>query len=144
MYAGPEYILYSQYSQMLVLIFVTFMYGVLMPILFPICLIGLINIIIVDNLSLTYYFRAPPNYDGKLNEKALHFLSCAPVFMFGLGYWALSNTSIFLNVAPEKVFNNRPVNPRHKLIDFDFEKNLNGGHMALVVLFGWIVRCYIW
>jgi hypothetical protein len=67
MYAGPEYILYSQYSQMLVLIFVTFMYGLLMPILFPICLFGIINISIVDRISLTYYFRAPPSYDGKLN-----------------------------------------------------------------------------
>lgn len=144
MYAGPEYILYSQYSQMLVLIFVTFMYGILMPILFPICLFGIINISIVDRWSLTYFFRAPPNYDGKLNEKALSLMSCAPVFMFGLGYWALSNTSMFLNIAPEKIWNNRPVNPRHNLIDTDVKNNLNGGHLSLVVLFLWIIRVYIW
>jgi hypothetical protein len=64
--------------------------------------------------------------------------------MFGLGYWALSNTSMFLNIAPEKIWNNRPVNPRHHLIDTDIKRNLNGGHLSLLVLFLWIIRCYIW
>ena len=91
LYAGPEYILYSQYSSMLVLVFVTFMYGLIMPILFPICLIGLFNILIVDLLALTYYYRAPPRYDGLLNKTALWILCLAPLVMFTMGYWTLSN-----------------------------------------------------
>jgi len=92
MYSGPEYILYSQYSQMLVMVYVTFMYGIMLPILFPICLFGLFNITLVDNYCITRYYRAPPMYDGKLNERALKILSRAPVAMFALGYWALSNS----------------------------------------------------
>lgn len=91
LYAGPEYILYSQYSSMLVMVFVSFMYGLIMPILFPICVIGLANITIVDQLALTYYYRAPPRYDGKLNKLALDLLTFAPIMMCVIGYWALSN-----------------------------------------------------
>ena len=73
------------------MVYVTFMYGLMMPILFPICLIGITNIIIVDVLCLAYYYRAPPRYDGQLNRLALSILDAAPQAMFFIGYWALSN-----------------------------------------------------
>lgn len=91
MYAGPEFLIYSQNAFALVLIFTTFLYGVLMPILFFVCMIGLINMYIVDNIALTYFYRKPPMYDDKLNERVYSILLWAPALTFTFGYWALTN-----------------------------------------------------
>jgi hypothetical protein len=128
---------------MLLMVYVSFMYGLMMPILFPICVIGLINISIVDKFALTYYFRLPPKYDGKLNARALKILAGAPILTFIFGYWTLSNTQMFLNIPVEKTFNNRPANPRHNLIDLNLGKNLNGGHMALLILVFFLLKLFL-
>jgi hypothetical protein len=49
---------------------------------------------------------------------------------------------MFNNVAPEKIFLNRPSNPKHELVDFNL-KNLNGGHLALGILIFWAIRVFI-
>tara|TARA_B110000285_G_C15086396_1_gene596447 strand:+ start:917 stop:1114 length:198 start_codon:yes stop_codon:yes gene_type:complete len=62
-----------------------------LPILFPIALIGIINMYIVERITLAWFYRQPPSFDGKLNDAAIKILSLAPVSMFILGYWALGN-----------------------------------------------------
>lgn len=48
LYAGPEYLIQLRYSSLLVIIFSTFMYGLFIPILFPIALVAVINYFIVE------------------------------------------------------------------------------------------------
>ena len=50
------------------IIYVTMMYGVGLPILFPIGLIALINLYFVERFSMAYYYRMPPNFDDELNS----------------------------------------------------------------------------
>jgi hypothetical protein len=75
----------------MVQVFVSFMYGMFMPILFPIALVGIINMYFVERLTLAWFYRQPPVFDGKLNTAAIKVLKTAPIGMFVLGYWALGN-----------------------------------------------------
>lgn len=122
LWAGPEFLLYAAYSKVLLIIAVTFTYGLMLPILFPICAFGLINIYIVDTLMLTYWFKRPPMYDDMLYKKALDLIRYFPLPMFLLGYWAMSNGQMFKNVALSRSFINAGGNPHHLSVDF---KELN-------------------
>lgn len=71
-----------------------------MPIMFPIALIGIFNMYIVERMSLAYYYRQPPMFDEKLNQRAIDLLQGAPILMFMVSYWALGNSQIFFNKPP--------------------------------------------
>jgi len=75
----------------MVQVFVSFMYGMFVPLLFPIALFGIFNMYVVERLCLAYYYRKPPMYDHELNTQVLGFLRYAPLLMFLLGYWAVGN-----------------------------------------------------
>lgn len=106
-WAGPEYLMHFKYSSILTQVFVTFMYGPLLPVLIPQCAFGLFNLYIVEKWSLYYYNRKPPMYDDRLNKKALEYLKTFPAFLFFMfGYWAVGNMQLFFGVSPIKVQSN--------------------------------------
>jgi len=72
-------------------VFVSFMYGLFLPVLFLTTLFGIFNMYVVERLCLAYYFRKPPLYDAKINLRAIQILKFAPIPMFILGYWSLGN-----------------------------------------------------
>lgn len=78
------------------------MYGMFIPILYPIALFGIFNMYVIERLCLAYFYKQPPMYDSKLNGKALQVLKYAPCLMYIFGYWALSNQQIFFGVATER------------------------------------------
>lgn len=80
--------------------YVAFTYGLFMPIMFPIALIGIFNMYCVERMSLAYYYRQPPMFDEKLNQRAIDLLQGAPILMFMVSYWALGNRQIFFNTPP--------------------------------------------
>ena len=47
-YSGPDVTLFARYASVLNQVFVAFTYGLALPLLFPICLIGLINMYITE------------------------------------------------------------------------------------------------
>ena len=57
-------------SSIIVQVGVSFMYGMFLPILFPIALLGLVNRYIYEKLTIAYYYKEPPKYDNKLIETA--------------------------------------------------------------------------
>lgn len=63
--------IHFKYSAILNVVFVTFMYGLAMPLLFPIAFLFFLIFYIVDRLLITYYYKKPPQYDDKLNKAAL-------------------------------------------------------------------------
>ena len=56
LYASGGYRLYNQYSLILHHIAITFLYGMILPVLFPITLLAITNIYITDRLLLAYHF----------------------------------------------------------------------------------------
>ena len=55
--------MHFKYSSIMVQIFVSFMYGMNLPLLFPIALFGIFNMLVVEKLCLAYYYKQPPMYD---------------------------------------------------------------------------------
>ena len=96
-YSGPDYLIHFKYSRMLNTVFVTFMYGLALPWIFPVGLITLIIDYIVEKLCIVYYYKDPPSYDNKLNDTAISIMAWAPFFMFSVGFWMFSNRQIFEN-----------------------------------------------
>jgi len=90
-YLGDEYMIYSKYATMLQVIFVTMLYGIGIPMLFPICLLYLTVGYIFDRIDLASHFRAPPKMDGLLSIEVLKLLQFAPVVLLMNAFWVLTN-----------------------------------------------------
>lgn len=90
-YSGSDYLIHFKYSAILNVVFVTFMYGLAIPLLFPLACLFFIIFFVVERLALTYSYKKPPMYDEKLNESAIATLKWAPVFMMIFGYWIMGN-----------------------------------------------------
>ena len=97
LYSGPDYLIHFKYSRMLNIVFVTFMYGLALPWVFPIGLITLIIDYVIEKICIVYYYKDPPSYDNKLNDTAISLMKWAPLFMFSVGYWMFSNRQMFEN-----------------------------------------------
>ena len=91
LYAGPKYEMHFNYSCIMTQIYISFMYGMIMPILFPMTLFGIINMYFVERLLLAYYYKQPPKYDEKLQKTVQDKLFFAPILMYLIGYWGMSN-----------------------------------------------------
>lgn len=79
--------MHFNYALIMVQVFVSFMYGMALPILFFIALVALFNMYVSERLMLAYWFRQPPNYDNEILHSCLHTLNFAPILMFALGFW---------------------------------------------------------
>lgn len=84
-----------QYSAILTTVWVTFMYGTILPILYPLAAFTFFNYYAVDKFLITYYYQRPPVYDDKLNMRALELMKWAPVICMFFGYWFMGNMQIF-------------------------------------------------
>jgi hypothetical protein len=80
-----------RYSAILNTVMVCMMYGVALPIMFPIAAFTCFNYYIVDRFLITYYYQRPPIYDDKLNNAALSTMKIAPIIMLFFGYWCMGN-----------------------------------------------------
>lgn len=106
LYAGPEVEIHFRYSAILNIVFVTFTHGIALPILFPIAVVGFVNMYLSEKYMFAYFYRKPPLFDNKINEGALNILQVAPLFLIGMGYWQLSNRQIFFNEVDARVHKN--------------------------------------
>lgn len=95
MYGGKEYVVNSKYAQIINLTYVTMMYGVGLPLLFPILTIAMIIFYLHQRYHVAYSHRLPPTLDDRLVKNATRVLKFAPLLLMFNGYWMLSNKQIF-------------------------------------------------
>jgi hypothetical protein len=100
LYSGPIFFIHYKYSAILNIVFVTMMYGMGLPILFPIASLSLLTLYCMEKIMLHYVYREPPMYDEKLNKNALSILTWAPCLFLTFGYWMLSNKQLLGNTLP--------------------------------------------
>ena len=81
-YAGETFELSYKYSYILVVTYVTFLFGAGVPILFPIAYISLLGFYIVERLMMAYSYRTPPMFGTETNQQTLKALLGAPIFYF--------------------------------------------------------------
>ena len=96
-YAGPTYFMYFKYSTVQNIVFVTFMFGFGMPMLFPIAAFSFLVLYLCERSMLFYAYRLPPMYDHRLSESVLTKLKLAPLFLLFFGYWMVSNQQLISN-----------------------------------------------
>mmetsp|Transcript_28819 Transcript_28819/g.38445 ORF Transcript_28819/g.38445 Transcript_28819/m.38445 type:complete len:329 (-) Transcript_28819:185-1171(-) len=95
LYVGPEHQIHFKYSHILNVTFVTMMYGLGMPILFPIAALSYLVFWAVERYQVAYTYPMPPALDDRLTENALDMLQFSPILLLANGYWMLSNKQIF-------------------------------------------------
>ena len=105
LYAGPEYIVHYKFSQVLNISFVTMMYGLGLPMLFPIAFFSLFVIYCTERYQLAYTYRMPPVMDDKMTKNALELLSYTPLLFLVNSYWMLSNRQMFDNIVNKVTYN---------------------------------------
>ena len=96
-YSGQLYFMHYKYSTILTNVFITFMYGFGMPILFPIACASFIVLYIVEKWMLFYGYKLPPMYDETLSQDVLNKMQFAPILYMALGYWMCSNRQLLAN-----------------------------------------------
>lgn len=97
LYSGGEYVTHFKFANVLNVIYVTMMYGIGMPMLFPVAAINLLNQYFCERIIIAYCMKQPPALDNKLVQNCIRMLKWAPLLMLMNGYWMLSNNQIFKN-----------------------------------------------
>lgn len=97
LYSGPEYQIFYKYTYLLKLVFFCFMYGMAMPIVFPIALLGMLNFFAFEKICLAYFHKKPPSYDSKINKIAVQYLRIGPFVGIAVSWWILGNQQMFDN-----------------------------------------------
>ena len=103
--------------------FVAFTHGIAIPMLFPITFFGILNIYISEKLAFAYFYRQPPLFDNRLNDRALSLLKYAPILLMISAYWQLGNRQMFFNQPPSLDAKNIVMNPHHLLFDYSLTPN---------------------
>jgi len=93
-YVGPSYLNFKhrKYSEMLNVTYVTMLYGLGLPMLFPIAFFTYFMYYTVERYQIAYTHQMPPAMDDMMTQNALRKLSYAPILFLFNGYWMLSNT----------------------------------------------------
>jgi hypothetical protein len=94
-------------------VFVTFIYGLGLPLLFPIAACGLLGLYLIEKTMIYYSYRQPPTYDDKLNKAVLAKMTYAPLLLLSFGYWMLSNKQLCNNDILEFTYSDAVANSGH-------------------------------
>ena len=97
LYSGANYVIHFKYSGLLNITFITMMYGVGMPILFPLAAFNFFNQWLCERIIVSYQVQQPPIMDDKLTVNCVEMMYFSPLFLLINGYWMLSNPQIFNN-----------------------------------------------
>lgn len=93
--SGPENHLSYRYSHIVSLVFITMVFGVGIPILFPITLIAVVVQYVFERLLTVYYYSKPIMKEDIGSEASIAALKwCVLLYTF-IGYWMLSSKQIF-------------------------------------------------
>ena len=95
LYNGDEFEIHYQYSGIIVICWVTFMFGPGLPILFPIGLFGLIVLYCTSRIQLAYFSKRPPAYGLEMSQIVIKMLRIPPLLYVFTGIWLYSNQQVF-------------------------------------------------
>jgi hypothetical protein len=95
LYSGPEYEVFFKYSFIMKLVFFSFIYGLAMPIVFPITLLALLNQYVFEKFAIAYFYKKPPSYDQVITLRAVEILRFAPSLGLFVACWLMGNQQMF-------------------------------------------------
>ena len=133
LYAGPEVEIHYRYSGILNIVFSTFTHGLALPILFPIAAFSMFNFYICEKYLFAYFYRKPPLFDNKMNERALTLLAYAPAFLLAFGYWQLGNRQAFFNESGIRTQTSQVLDPKHRVFEYAEGVNVTLLYLAFFI-----------
>ena len=95
LYTGPDYIVHYKFSGILNVTYVTMLYGLGLPMLFPIAFLSYFIFWATERYQIAYTYQLPPAMDDKMTVNAMKLLSYTPIMFLLNGYWMLSNMQMF-------------------------------------------------
>lgn len=113
LYTGPDYIVHYKYSSLLNIIYVTMMYGLGLPMLFPIAILSFFIFWATERWQIAYCYQLPPAMDDKLTTNAMTLLSYTPILFLLNGFWMLGNRQMFENVVNQIAHSTDPMVTGH-------------------------------
>ena len=90
-YCGADFEIDDRLAFVITMVYVAFIYGPGMPIMFIIVLVGLIALYVNERLSMAYSYKKPPMYDNRVIQFTLKLLQFSPVLYFISAAWLFSN-----------------------------------------------------
>ena len=90
-YSGTDYIIHFKYSGILNIVYIAFMYGLGLPLLFPIAAASIFSQWVNERLNVAYVTKLPPSLDDKLTNNVITSLKWAPLLFCFNSYWMISN-----------------------------------------------------
>ena len=103
LYSGPEYEIHGRYAIMANVTWMCFMLGPGIPILFPLGLVQLCSMYLIEKYALAYFFRTPINYNHHMNELQVKMLLVGPILYSAFGFWFMSTRQLLHNDVVPKV-----------------------------------------
>jgi len=91
LYSGPDYTIHFKYSGVINVVYITMLYGIGMPLLFPLAAFNFFNQWLTERIIVAYQVRLPPALNDQLTKNAINLLKLAPLVMLCNGYWIISN-----------------------------------------------------
>lgn len=98
------------------IVFVTLMYGVGLPLLFPIALLSFFILYCNERILLAYWYKQPPSLDERMNNSAIKIMRWAAFIGCGFGYYMSSNKQMFYNDVTPVLVGNEPTITNHEFL----------------------------
>ncbi|CAI2370761.1 unnamed protein product [Moneuplotes crassus] len=136
--SGDKLNLHSPYSQVLVAIMICFMYGLGLPILFPLTFCFIVVIYLTYKIGIVYWYQKPPHFESALSTIFLYNLKYASLFFCGFSYWMLCNRQMFDNHVLGKESQDEVEYNGHSIY------YVPGDHRLLLLFFFFVCCAYIW
>lgn len=96
-YYGAEWPIHFKFSDALNIIFLAMLYGMMMPIMFPMAGLILANQRLSERIIVWKYSRQPPSMDDAMCKSILDMLKYAPLLFLFNNYWLIDSKIIFSN-----------------------------------------------
>ena len=83
--------MHYKFSNILNITYVTMLFGLGLPILFPIALVSYFIFYATERYQIAYFYQLPPAMDDSMTRNALRLISYTPLLFMFNSYWMLSN-----------------------------------------------------
>ena len=105
--------MHFKFSGVLNVTYVTMLYGVGLPILFPIAFVSYFVFWATERYQVAYTYQLPPSMDDRMTANAMRLFNYTPILFLFNGYWMLSNRQIFQNDINQLEFSNNQMTSSH-------------------------------
>lgn len=112
-YTGKDWKIHFKYSDTLNITFLAMLYGLGMPIMFPMAALIISNQRLAERAQVAFVMREPPAMDNALSKSVLGILKFAPLCLLFNSFWLLENKQFFDNVWNYKAKSNEFMKSGH-------------------------------